>query len=119
MIFLRSGSSGAEMVVGFQSVPVVVGVQSGMLKPLGTNQAMNRRGGVQAAAPARRDHRADGKKGKATVTAALPRNSRRECRALMSSPIASRSRAASRSLPSAGDECRAGGDGAHQIGPGA
>ncbi len=66
-------------------VPAVVGVQSGMLKPLGANQAMKRRGGLQTAAPARRDHNADGKKGSATVTPPAPaKNSLRDfCRVVI------------------------------------
>ena len=51
-----------------QPVPVVVGVQFGITMPFGANQAMKRRGGWQLAAPARRDHRADGKKGSARLT---------------------------------------------------
>jgi hypothetical protein len=52
-----------------------------MLNPFGRNHAMNRRAGVPAAAAfARRDHNADGKKGNARLTPTLapPRTRRRE-----------------------------------------
>jgi hypothetical protein len=49
-----------------------------MTMPFGANQAMNRRGGVQTAAPLRRDQKAEGKNGSARVTPALPKNILRE-----------------------------------------
>jgi hypothetical protein len=44
---------------------------------------MKRLGGVQAAAPARLDQSADGKKGSPSVTPAPARNDLRDCRASM------------------------------------
>src|ERR1700690_997429 len=49
-----------------------------MTRPFGTNHAMKRRGGVRLAALARRDHRAEGKNGSDSVTAAPPRNNLRD-----------------------------------------
>jgi hypothetical protein len=54
-----------------------------MFIPLGANQAMKRRGGVQTAAPARHDHSAEGNKGNASVTPAPARNNLRDCRVSM------------------------------------
>jgi hypothetical protein len=64
-------------------VPVVVGVQSLMFMPFGANQAMKRRGGLQVAAPARRDQRAEGRNGNDSVTPAPARNNLRDCCELM------------------------------------
>lgn len=66
------------IVQAFPGPPDVAGVQGGMTMPFGANQAMNRRGGVQMAAPLRRDQKAEGKNGSARVTPALPRNILRE-----------------------------------------
>jgi hypothetical protein len=66
------------MVQAFPAPPDVAGVHAGMNMPFGANHAMNRRGGVQRAAPLRLDQNAEGKNGSARVTPALPRNIRRE-----------------------------------------
>jgi hypothetical protein len=72
------GPSGLRIGVKSQVVPVVVGVQFIMFMPFGANQAMKRRGGLHVAAPARRDHSADGRNGNDSVTPAPARNNLRD-----------------------------------------
>jgi hypothetical protein len=72
-----------------QPVPVVAGVQSGMITPQGKNQDKKRCGAAQAAALAL-PPMTEGRNGKPTVTAAPARNLRRDVRLLIAPPSLSK-----------------------------